>query len=120
MDSRFVLEDGYYRVKYTGIRTLSGILALLKDVETNAVDTGVYNYLFDLRESEEGFSTMDKYNLGIYIANHFGRNFKLSVLIRKEHITGFLENVALNRGAANFMITDDRNKAEIWMGAVLK
>ena len=83
-------------------------------MEANAAETGVYDYLFDLRESEEGFSTMDKYNLGIYIAQHFGHDFRLSVLIRKEHITGFLENVALNRGAANFMIADDPEKSGKW------
>lgn len=117
MDAEFVADGGYYRVKYVGIRTFARIVALIAEVEANANATRVFKYLFDLRESEEGFSTLDKYNLGIHLAEVFGSRFSVAVVIRKEHITGFLENVSLNRGAAKFTITDDEEKAKAYLTA---
>jgi hypothetical protein len=112
MDSEFTEDEGHFRVKYVGIRTYTRIIRLIDAMEANAAATGVYNYLFDLRESEEGFTTMEKYNLGLHLAKVFGTRFTVAVLIRREHITGFLENVSLNRGALKFIITDDEAAAK--------
>ena len=111
MESEFTAAEGHFRVRYVGVRTYPRIIALIDAMEANAVRTGVYKYLFDLRASEEGFSMLEKYNLGIHLAEVFGDRFTVSVLIRREHITGFLENVSLNRGALKFIITDDDTKA---------
>lgn len=115
MDAQFVADGGYYKVKYPGIRTYPRIVALIDEVVANAEATQVFKYLFDLRESEEGFSMVDKYNLGIHLANVFGSRFSVAVVIRKEHITGFLENVSLNRGAVRFAIMDDEAKAKAYL-----
>jgi hypothetical protein len=115
MDAEFVAGGGYYRVKYAGIRTYPRIVAMIEEVLANAEATKVFKYLFDLRESEEGFSMLDKYNLGIYLAKVFGARFSVAVVIRKEHITGFLENVSFNRGAVRFSITDDEEKAKAFL-----
>lgn len=115
MDATFEEKGKYYRVKFVGLRTLPAILALLKEVEENAAKTGNYRYLFDLRESEEGFSVADKYNLGVHLARMFASKYRVAVLIRKEHITGFLQTVSSNRGATDFTITDDEAAAKAWM-----
>ena len=112
MDAVFVAAGGYYRVTYVGIRTYPRISALIDEVVANAEAPRVFKYLFDLRGSEEGFSMLDKYNLGIHLANVFGSRFSVAVVIRKEHITGFLENVSLNRGAVRFAIMEDEAKAK--------
>lgn len=111
VDPEFVAAGGYYVVKYTGIRTYARILGLISEVELVAQRSGIYKYLFDLRESEEGFSLVDKYNLGIHLAKVFGEKFTVAALLRREHITGFLENVSSNRGASSFKITDDEGEA---------
>lgn len=115
MDATFEEKGKYFRIKFVGLRTLPSILALLKEVEENAVKTGVYRYLFDLRESEEGFSVSDKYKLGVHLARMFASKYRVAVLIRKEHITGFLLNVSSNRGATDFTIIDEEPAAMKWM-----
>ena len=115
MDATLIEDGNYYLVKYTGVRTFPKIIAMLEEVRGNAEATGVFRYLFDLRESEEGFSVFDKYNLGIYLADMFGKVYTVAVVIRKEHITGFLENVSINRGAARFIITDDEAAARAFV-----
>jgi len=115
VDATFEEKGKYYRIKFVGLRTLSSILALLKEVEENAAKTGVYRYLFDLRDSEEGFSIADKYTLGVHLAQMFTNKYRVAVLIRKEHITGFLLTVSANRGATDFTITDDEAAAKAWM-----
>jgi hypothetical protein len=111
----YVSEGSYYLVTFTGLRTLPTIIKMLEAVEKNATETGVYKYLFDLRKSEEGFSLADKYDLGIYLARLFGTRYQAVVVMRKEHITGVLENVSANRGATKFMITDDEADARRWL-----
>ena len=111
MSADFVDAGGYFRVLYLGVRTYPRMIALIDGMEANAARTGVFKYLFDLRESEEGFSMLEKYNLGTHLAKVFGSRFTVAVLLRREQITGFLENVSLNRGAMKFMITDDEEKA---------
>jgi hypothetical protein len=111
METEFVARGGYYEIKFTGIRTYARIIGLIDEMEANARRTGVYKYLFDMRESEEGFSLVDKYNLGIHLAKVFGVKYTVAVFMRREHITGFLENVSSNRGATAFRITDDEEEA---------
>ena len=115
MNIQFVEDGNYHRVKYTGLRTLPAILEMLGKVDETACATGVYRVLFDLRESEEGFSVVDKYELGVYLANLFSSKYTVAVVIRKEHITGFLEQVAHNRGAARFIESDDEAFALRWL-----
>ena len=115
MEAEFIEEGGYYLARYAGLRTYPVIIALLEEVAELARSTGVYRYLFDLRKSDEGFSVADKYELGNYLGQLFGTRFTVAVLLRKEHITGFLENVSINRGAKNFTITDDEEKAKKWV-----
>jgi hypothetical protein len=109
--TEFMDEGEYFRIEYSGVRTFPKIIALIDEVEAHSVRTGVYKYLFDLRESEEGFSLVDKYNLGIHLARVFGLKYTVAALIKREQITGFLENVSLNRGAARFRITDSEAEA---------
>ncbi|GEM_PF-6740684 len=71
--------------------------------------------MFDMRDSQEGSSMSDKYNLGTHLAKVFGTRFTVATLIPKEQITGFLENVSLNRGAMKFIITDDREKVAAYL-----
>lgn len=75
-----------------------------------AKETQVDRYLFDLRKSEEGFSVADKFQLGSFLGEVLGR-YVMVVIMRKEHITGFLENVSANRGATRFRITHDEDEA---------
>jgi hypothetical protein len=116
MDAVFMEQGGYYRITYQGIRTYAAIITLIDEMVANAEKTGVYKCLFDLRRSEEGFSMLDKYDLGIHLAKVFGSRYTIAVLIRREHITGFLENVSSNRGAVGFVITDDEGKARAHLG----
>ena len=115
MDAQFDESGNYYCVTYLGLRTPATMTHLLESVKGNAVTTGVYRYVFDLRRSEEGFSVLDKYKFGIYLADLFQDKYTIAVVVRKEHITGFLGDVANNRGAKRFKITDDEEEALSWM-----
>lgn len=115
MDAQFNNAGKYYLITYLGLRTLATMTELLESVKKNAETTGVYRYLFDLRHSEEGFSVLDKYKFGHYLADLFQDKYTVAVVIRKEHITGFLGDVARNRGAKRFRITDDETEALLWL-----
>ena len=107
MEAEWIEDGGYYRVRYTGLRTYARISAMLAEVKAKAESTGVFRYFFDLRDSHEGFSIEDKYNLGADLARLFGGKFTLAAVLQKKDITGFLENVTVNRGPIRFKVTDD-------------
>lgn len=111
MDVSWTEKDGYFLVEYRGLRTLEGITSMLEKMKENAGLTGCFRYLFDLRGSTEGFSLDDKYRLGIYLAEHFGPLYAIIALLDKPQITGFLENVSVNRGTTRLRILDDESRA---------
>ena len=50
----------------------------------------------------------------MWLGEHFSR-FTIAVVLRREHVTGFLENVTTNRGATRFRITHDEAEALVFM-----
>lgn len=115
MDAQWVEEGRYWRVRFTGSRTLPAITGLLEGVLRKAGETGTYRWMFDMHESEEGMSVADKFALGTYLADHFAARFTISAIVPKAQITGFLENVSTNRGMNRFKITDDEAVARAFV-----
>jgi hypothetical protein len=106
---------GYVRVKYAGTRTLPAITAMLEDVKAHGERTGMRRYLFDLNDSDEGFSVLDKYKLGELLAERFGNAYSLAVVMPRGQITGFLETVYHNRRVGRFRVFDAEPPALQWL-----
>jgi hypothetical protein len=60
-------------------------------------------------------STWDRFKLAQAFLNHFGRNLQKVVVYREEEITGFFEDVVVNRGG-NFRIFTQLKTACDWLG----
>jgi hypothetical protein len=115
MGLRIAEESGYARVKFSGTRTLPAILSLLEEVKANGERTGMRRYLFDLNDSSEGFSVLDKHKLGEFLAERFGNAYSLAVVMPRDQITGFLETVYQNRWVEGFRVFDSESSALRWL-----
>ena len=90
----------------------------LKDV-VDKVASGFFptnpkrRYLIDLRPIEGTIETLDRYNLGVYIATKLP-TYKIAAISKPETYTELGENVAVNRGA-HIMATYDEDQARRWL-----
>jgi hypothetical protein len=111
MDVTWTEKDGYFLVEYRGLRTLEGITAIMEMTKEKARLTGCFRYLYDYRGSTEGLSLDQKYRFGNYLAENFGLHYTLIALLDRQYISGFLENVSVNRGLSRLRILDDEARA---------
>jgi len=71
------------------------------------------NTIVDLRFMPESIPVMDRYELGVMIAEKFPFKYKLAVLAKREFITKFAETVAVNRGA-EMLVSHDLKEIRKW------
>ena len=71
--------------------------------------------LMDIRGVTGKISTWDRFKLAQASLNHFGRNMRLVVVYREEEISGFFEDVIVNRGGY-FRIFTELKTACDWLG----
>ncbi len=111
MDHVWTEKEGYFQVEVRGRRTLEAVMDSMEKTKEHARRTGCFRYLFDLRGSTEGLSLDDKYRFGLYLVENFASDYAIIVLMEKSYITGFLENVSVNRGLTRLRILDDEARA---------
>jgi len=111
MDHVWTEKDGYFQVEVRGLRTLEAVMDSVEKTKEHARRTGCFRYLYDLRGGSEGLSLDDKYRFGIYLAENFSSQYAIVALLDRRHITGFLENVSVNRGLTRFRVLDDEIRA---------
>ena len=71
--------------------------------------------IVDLRNMTGNPSILDRYKIGVEIANVWGPRIKVAVVAKAEAINKLGENTAVNRGA-NIMVTADFAHALEWLG----
>lgn len=70
--------------------------------------------LFDITGVKQIPPVMDRYDLGEQAAKIWGHHLKIALVTRPKEITGFFENVAVNRGAV-LKVTSTIKDAESWL-----
>ncbi|MGD0279582.1 MAG: hypothetical protein ABSC11_09780, partial [Smithella sp.] len=66
--------------------------------------TRILVHAFDLPDVRD----MEKFFIGELGANIFGNKYKFAMLRKQEHINKFMENVAVNRGARLFIVSNEQ------------
>ncbi len=78
------------------------------------LQNGLHRILADIRSFEGCIPAIDKYELGVHLAQILGSRIKLAILARTCIIDRLGENSAVNRGA-QVLVTDDMTQALRWL-----
>ena len=100
----------------SGPYSLTDFLRLADQVRAERMARGASRVLVDLRAVSGEVSSLDRYRLGIYVAEKPDRAKRLAVVLRPDSINWMFENVASNRGLPTCESADPRY-AENWLRA---
>jgi hypothetical protein len=99
-----------------GPYSLAAFLHLADQVSAERITRGARRVLVDIRHVTGDISHLDRYRLGIYVAEKPKHAERLAVVARREIINWMFENVATNRGLPT-CVTADQRYAETWLRA---
>jgi hypothetical protein len=111
----FAKKENYLLMTVTGVYAKEDFMAFADIILHGCEKENVKKVLLDAHNvSYTDLSTMDRFYIGENIANVIGPKIKLAVLLPKEHINKFAENVAVNRGGKVF-VSHLIEEAEDWL-----
>jgi hypothetical protein len=99
-----------------GPYSLAAFLHLADQVSAERQARGAARVLVDIRNVSGEIPHLDRYRLGIYVAEKPKHAERLAVVARREIINWMFENVATNRGLPT-CVTADQRYAENWLRA---
>ncbi|MGA7195333.1 MAG: hypothetical protein WBW94_17075 [Anaerolineales bacterium] len=76
---------------------------------------GLTKIVADVRERNENFPVIDRFDLGVEMAQILGNKIQLAIVAHSDVIDKLGENAAVNRGGRVFA-TDSLEKALKWLG----
>jgi hypothetical protein len=100
----------------SGPYSLADFLRLADRVLERRRGRGLRRVLVDITAVTGEIPSLDRYRLGIYVAEQPARAQRLAVVARRELINWMFENVASNRGLPT-CVTADPRFAESWLHA---
>jgi hypothetical protein len=100
----------------SGPYSLAAFLRLADQVRAERQARGAERVLVDIRGVAGEIPHLDRYRLGIYVAERPRHAERLAVVARREVINWMFENVATNRGLPT-CVTADPRYAENWLRA---
>jgi len=117
MESKYAFEkkEKYLLMTLTGHYAKEDFIAYADIILEGCEKENVKKILLDAHNvTYTNLSTMDRFYIGENIAQVLGPKIKLAVLLPKEHINKFAENVAVNRGGKVF-VSHLFEEAEDWL-----
>jgi hypothetical protein len=102
MKSTYIIErvNDYLYLTVSGEYDFADFEAYIKIIHERCEEGMIYKILFDAFNVKGiDIPTMERYFLGIEVAEHLAYRIKLAVVWHKEFINHFGETVAKNRGA---------------------
>jgi hypothetical protein len=111
--SDFRDESGYLRVELSGEWNLGELKGLAKTIQIRVEEGGHRKILIDALRTTTAPNLSSSFFFGEYISTLF-LGFKIALVIRKEFISGLLENVAVNRGVF-LSVFSDKQSALKWL-----
>jgi hypothetical protein len=109
-------EGDILRCVASGPYSLADFLQLADRVMDRRRAHGLKRVLVDITGVTGEIPSLDRYRLGIYVAEQPGRAQRLAVVARREVINWMFENVASNRGLPT-CVTADPSFADSWLRA---
>jgi hypothetical protein len=114
LDSESREESGYLFVKARGENSLPAVREFLAATRSRAEQSGFMRVLIDGRDVGKDQKEIDRFEVGIAVAAYFPRPFRIAILRKREDITKFGENTAVNRGA-DFLVCTQEEEAVAWL-----
>src|SRR5262245_4911989 len=114
LELSFRQAGGVLYCEVSGPYSLADFLRLADGVDAERKARGASSVLVDIRQVTGEIPQLDRYRLGIYVAERPGRPRRLAVVARREIINWMFENVATNRGLPT-CVTADQRYAENWL-----
>jgi hypothetical protein len=102
-------------VEVSGLYSLELLMSTVHKVADHCREENLNKALIDLRNMQGDPSILDRYKVGIEIANVWGPRIKAAVIAKADVIDHMGENTAVNRGA-NLTVTSDEDQALKWLG----
>lgn len=116
LDLSYRLDGDVLFCEVRGPYSLAAFLQLADQVSVARLARGASRVLVDIRNVTGDISHLDRYRLGIYVAEKPKHAARLAVVARRETINWMFENVATNRGLPT-CVTADQRYAENWLRA---
>lgn len=94
--------------------TLQNYKRAMQEAFAICTQAGLTKILADIRCIERSIPVVDKFELGVYLAQLLGSRIELAILAPGRLIDKMGENAAVNRGA-RVLVTDDAREALSWL-----
>jgi hypothetical protein len=110
----FEPKEGYLRVVIHGRYPSATYPEILRSIHDEASKLGLARILVDGFSLSAPPSEMDRFSVGVSIAELFGRRYRIAILYPRELINKFAEDAAVNRGA-NLLVASEEGAALAWL-----
>lgn len=117
MTATYHVKDAYLLVQVSGYWTAAPAKALIQEILLYAQRVHRAHVFLDLLDLMPPKDNYDRYLTGVDVAEIWGGKLKVVALAKPEYISGFVENVAVNRGA-KFAVFSNMIQAETWLGEI--
>ncbi len=94
--------------------TLENYKRAMGEASAICQQNGLTKIAADIRRLERHIPILDKYELGVHIAQTLGHRIKLAILAPGQMIDKVGENAAVNRGG-RVLVTEDAGEAARWL-----
>jgi hypothetical protein len=102
-------------VRLAGDYTLDGFKRVIDEIRVETERRGCERVLVDTTAMVlQDLPFLDRYEMGRYAAEIWGHRIKGAVIVRADLLTGFVETVAVNRGARVGVFVDE-GQALAWL-----
>ncbi len=115
LDIESELYEGYIRVCVHGQHDSENMQPFVEWVAKEARTRGVSNVLVDLSALEGVYSEWDRFQAGTIVSDIWGVSVRAAIVYPQEGVSGFFENVAVNRGA-QVRVMNNEQDALAWLG----
>jgi hypothetical protein len=112
----FQPEERFLRVAMRGSFPSKTYRELLRAVLDQAEHFALARILLDCRGLSAPSSEMDRFNVGVAIADVFGGRYRIAILYPRELINKFTEDAAVNRGASVRVVSDEKQALQWLLG----
>lgn len=95
-----VIEDKgeYILAQYDEEYSKNVLFEFIQEVHQKSQEANCYKLLGDISNMTGTVGMMDRFEFGVKGAAMFRKGYKIALVYRAEEITGFAENVSVNRG----------------------
>src|SRR5262245_28279398 len=91
------IRDNHLFVEITEPFVVKMVLSTIQEIADTCKNENLDKVLVDMRAAHEPISTIDRYTLGVKVANVLGPKIKVAVVAHKDILNHVAENVAVNR-----------------------